>query len=423
MTVTDAGADSDELDPFEQFNRAMGQGLVTNPYPDFAAMRAEHLYAGGPRGTDGRPLDDGPPGLVTAASYDAVFEVLRDGRRFSSAGYAEIMGQVMGRTILQMDEPEHHTYRKLLQQAFSRRNMERWEPEIVRPIVDRAIDDLVAAADADAGACGGGGPRRAELVRQLTFPFPVDVVAAMFDLPREHQRRFHRLAVQLISVTVDMDLALQASQELAGLLTPLIEARRDAPGDDLISILTQSEVDGQRLTNDEILAFCRLLLPAGAETTYRSSSNLLVGLLTHPEQLAAVREDRSLIPQAIEEGLRWEPPLLTIFRTTTVDTQVCGVDLPAGTIVLVNMGAANHDDTRWDEPERFDIFRPPQPHVAFASGPHLCLGMHLARMETRVVLDRILDRLPDIRLDPDADAPVITGMTFRSPSALPVTFT
>jgi cytochrome P450 len=418
MTVTEAGAHSDEVDPFERFNRAMGQGLVTNPYPEFAGMRAEQLYAAGPRGTDGQPLHDGPPGVVTAASFDAVFEILRDGKRFSSAGYAEIMGQVMGPTILQMDEPEHHVYRKLLQQAFSRRNMERWEADVVAPVVDRAIDDLLAAGEAEAG--GAAGPRRAELVRQLTFPFPANVVATLFDLPRERLSEFHHRTIELISVSVDMDLAMRASVALAEMLTPLIEARRDDPGEDLISILTQSEVDGQRLTNDEILAFCRLLLPAGVETTYRSSSNLLVGLLTHPDQLAAVRDDRSLIPQAIEEGLRWEPPLLTIFRTTTEDTQVCGVDLPAGTIVLVNMGSANHDDTRWDDPERFDIFRPPQPHVAFASGPHLCLGMHLARMETRVVLGRILDRLPDVRLDPAAEPPVITGMTFRSPAEIRV---
>ena len=418
MTVTDAGAQSDEVDPFEAFNRAMGQGVVTNPYPDFAAMRAEHLYAAGPRGYDGRPLNEGPPGVVTAASFDAVFEVLRDGKRFSSAGYAEIMGQVMGPTILQMDEPEHHTYRKLLQQAFSRRNMERWESEIVAPVVDRAIDDLLAAGEAE--AAGAPGLRRAELVRQLTFPFPANVVAALFDLPREQLKEFHHRTVELISVSVDMAMALRASQALADLLTPMIEARRAEPGDDLISILTQAEVDGQRLTNDEILAFCRLLLPAGVETTYRSSSNLLVGLLSNPDQLDAVRDDRSLVPQAIEEGLRWECPLLTIFRTTTEDTEVCGVELPAGTVILVNMGAANHDDTRWDDPERFDIFRPPQPHVAFASGPHLCLGMHLARMETRVVLERILDRLPGIRLDPDSEPPVITGMTFRSPAEIRV---
>jgi cytochrome P450 len=257
-------------------------------------------------------------------------------------------------------------------------------------------------------------------VRQFTFPFPVNVIAALFDLPRDQLARFHRLAVELISVSVDMAVALRASVALAELLTPMIEARRDDPGDDLISLLTQAELDGKRLTNDEILAFCRLLLPAGAETTYRSSSNLLVGLLTHPDQLDAVRADCSLIPQAIEEGLRWECPLLTIFRTTTEDTEVCGVELPAGTIILVNMGAANHDERRWENPERFDIFRPPQPHVAFASGPHLCLGMHLARMETRVALEQIFDRLPDVRLDPAAEAPVITGMTFRSPAALRV---
>jgi cytochrome P450 len=411
MTVTDAGAPSDEVDPFEQFNRAMGMGVVSNPYPDFGAMRAEHLFAAGPRGFDGQPLHDGPPGVVTAASYDAVFEVLRDGRRFSSAGYAEVMGQVMGPTILQMDEPEHHTYRHLLQQAFSRRNMERWEPEVIRPIVDAQIDALLAASDG-----------HAELVRQLTFPFPINVIAALFDLPRDQLPRFHRLAVEMISVSVDMGVALRASAALAELLTPMIQARRTAPGDDLISLLGQAELDGQQLSDDEILAFCRLLLPAGAETTSRSSSNLLVGLLTHPDQLAAVRDDRSLVPQAIEEGLRWECPLLTIFRTVTEDTQVCGVDLPAGTIVLVNMGAANHDDTRWDEPERFDIFRPPQPHVAFASGPHLCLGMHLARTETRVVLEQILDRLPDVRLDPEAEPPVITGMTFRSPAEIRVLY-
>jgi len=208
-------------------------------------------------------------------------------------------------------------------------------------------------------------------------------------------------------------------------LLPLIDARRSRrrrPGDDLVSLLAHVEHDGQRLTDDEILGFCRLLLPAGAETTYRSSSNLLVGLLTNPDQLDAVRSDRGLIPQAIEEGLRWECPLLTIMRTATVDTEVCGVSIPSGSTMVVNLGSANHDERRWDDPDRFDIFRPPQPHVAFASGPHLCLGMHLSRMETQVALERVFDRLPNLRLDPDAEPPVITGQTFRSPAELRVTF-
>jgi cytochrome P450 len=187
-----------------------------------------------------------------------------------------------------------------------------------------------------------------------------------------------------------------------------------------MSLLAAAELDGQRLTDDEIFAFLRLLLPAGAETTYRSSSNLLFGLLTHPEQLDALRADRGLMPAAIEEGLRWEPPLLTIIRTATRDTEVEGVPIRAGSMIVVNMGSANHDERYWADPESFDIRRPARQHLAFAFGPHMCLGMHLARLETRVVLERLFDRLPGLRLDPDADAPYITGMTFRAPAALPV---
>ena len=190
---------------------------------------------------------------------------------------------------------------------------------------------------------------------------------------------------------------------------------------DVISVLVKAELEGQRLTDDEIIAFLRLLLPAGAETTYRSSSNLLFGLLTN-NQLDALRADRDLMPQAIEEGLRWEPPLLTIMRTATCDTVVEGVDIKAGATIVVNMGSANHDEKYWENPEEFDIFRRAPQHLAFAFGPHMCLGLHLARMETRVVVGRLLDRLPDLRLDPEAEAPYITGMTFRAPNALPVIF-
>jgi cytochrome P450 len=219
-----------------------------------------------------------------------------------------------------------------------------------------------------------------------------------------------------------MDKALNASNSLYDYLVDFVHLRRDEPGNDMISVLAHSDHEGQKLTDDEIIAFCRLLLPAGAETTYRSSSNLMTGLLTHPEQLDAVRNDRSLLPQAIEEGLRWEPPLLTIMRTATQDTSVCGVDIEAGAVMVVNMGAANHDERRWQDADAFDIFRSQTGHIAFASGPHMCLGMHLARMETRVAVNRIFDRLPNVRLDPDAEPPYITGMTFRSPPRLEVIF-
>jgi cytochrome P450 len=136
-----------------------------------------------------------------------------------------------------------------------------------------------------------------------------------------------------------------------------------------------------------------------------------------------VRRDRSLLARAIEEGLRWEPPLLSIMRTATADTAVEGVAIPAGAAISVSLGAANRDPSRWTDPDRFDVLREPKPHLAFALGPHVCLGMHLARMETRVVLETLFDRLPDLRLDAAAEDVHISGLVFRSPRSLPVVFT
>jgi cytochrome P450 len=412
MSTTDApSVEEDDYDPFELFNRANGAGTVDNPYPDFIPLRRDNPVAE----MDLRDMfdlndDDVPRNTVwTINSFDTVQAVLRDGEAFSSAGYADVMGMVFGHSILEMDEPEHHTYRGLIQQAFTRKAMERWEADVIGPAVHGLIDGFV-------------GDGRADLVRDLTFPFPFEVIADQLVLPEDDKPRFHRMATELISVQVSMERALKASSDLYDYFSRIIAERRAAPAQDLVSVLAEADLDGQQLTDDEIIAFLRLLLSAGAETTYRSSSNLLFGLLTHPDQLEAVRDDRSLLPQAIEEALRWEPPLLTILRTAVRDVELGGKTLKAGDSVVINIGGANHDETRWDDPESFDIFRPQVPHIAFASGVHMCLGIHLARMETMVAMNAILDRLPDVRIDPDAEAPYITGMVFRAPPHLPVVF-
>jgi cytochrome P450 len=203
----------------------------------------------------------------------------------------------------------------------------------------------------------------------------------------------------------------------------VVAERRAHPADDVISDLVAAEIDGEKLTDEAIYSFLRLLLPAGAETTYRSSGNLLYLLLTHPDQLAAVQADRTLLPQAIEEGMRIEPPLLTITRTTTCDVEVAGVPMGPGEPITTHIGSANHDETRWDNAEAFDIFRPAQPHIAFAHGPHMCLGMHLARLETRVLLNRVFDRLDGLELRAGDGDPHIRGDVFRAPTSLPVAFT
>ncbi len=402
-----------EPDPFERFNRAQGVGAVRDPYPGLAAMRSQatvhRIDLRGQAASNGNPMTKAPPEIYAVLDFDGVYEILRDGARFSSAGYARSMGPVMGHTILEMDGDEHRHHRALIARAFTRRGLERWERELVRPVVEACVDRFATLGAAD-------------LVRELTFPFPVRVLAGMLGLPAESHDHFHRLAVELISVGIDYETGMSASRELGALFEPIIETRRLAPTDDLISMLARAELDGTRLSDEKILAFLRLLAPAGAETTYRSSSNLLFGLLAHPEQLDAVRREPALLPQAIEEGLRWECPLLSILRTATVDTEIGGVAIPQGAAVAVNLGAANRDPARWPDPDRFDILRAPKPHIAFALGPHVCLGMHLARMETRVLLETLFERLPGLRLDPDAEDVHVSGLLFRAPLALPVRF-
>jgi cytochrome P450 len=348
------------------------------------------------------------PGWI-AFRYEDCSRILRDARTFTSTGYDSTIGMVMGHMILGMDDPEHRGHRNLVAHAFREKSLARWEPEFIGPIIDELIDRFAEDGEAD-------------LVRQLTFEFPVRVIARLLGLPEEDFGQFQRWSVELIGLVADIDRGLAASEALRDYFGGVVADRRAHPKEDVISDLVTAHVDGERLTDESIYSFLRLLLPAGAETTYRSSGNLLYLLLTHTDQMEAVRNDRSLLPQAIEEALRFEPPLLTIARTTTCEVELGGVTLQTGEGISPNIGSANHDETRWDNAEEFDIFRPALPHIAFAHGPHMCLGMHLARLETRALVNRVIDRLPDLALNPGDGDPHIRGQVFRSPTALPVTF-
>lgn len=196
------------------------------------------------------------------------------------------------------------------------------------------------------------------------------------------------------------------------LLRAILASRRAEPKDDLISALAEAEIDGEKLADEEIYSFLRLLLPAGVATTYRSLGSLLLALLSDPAQLDAIRADRSLLPQAIEEGVRWEPPLLTITRVATRDTELGGVPIPAGSTVMPMLGSANRQEDRYPDPDTFDIFRQARAHLGWGHGVHVCLGMHLARLEMRTAINLLLDRLPNLRLDPDADDPHIRRADF-----------
>ena len=398
-----ANGDSD----FEVFDDAVA-GDARDPYPELALARNAHPVQR--LEMSNMPHDEAHP-VFFVYRYDDVLDVLRDGETFSSAHIIElIMGDVMGKhIILGMDNPEHRRYRALVSTAFRRNAFARWEAELVVPVANELVDRFA-------------GRGRAELVREFTFPYPTKVTAGLLGLPGEDYRQFQRWSIAILSVIGKRDQAIAASAEMREYLAWVLGERRREPREDLISELAHAELDGERLTDEEIFSFLRLLLPAGVETTYRSTGNVLFSLLSRPGQLDAVRADRSLVPQAIEEALRFETPLLNITRLAVRDTVLSGVPIPAGSTVMLMLAAANRDETRWPDAERFDILRDPKVHISFGQGPHVCLGMHLARIEMRVALNLLLDRLPDLRLDPDGGDPYIRGQVFRSPTSLPVLF-
>ena len=383
--------------------------LLRDPYPLFARMRRESgVFKGSVMDWSKTPDSMIPEHLYAAVSFDAVDRVFRDAKVFNSHIYDSTIGLFIGPTILAMEGKKHWEHRNLVSAAFKSKSLLRWEPEIVRPVVNALIDEFIGAGEAD-------------LVKDFTFEFPTRVISKLLGLPEDDLPWFCKRAVELISYTVKHKRAFEASAALKDHFLQQIEQRRSKPTEDIIGDLVNAEIDGEKLSDEAIYSFLRLLLPAGLETTYRSSGNLLYLLLSHPDQFQAVQEDHELIAPAIEEGLRFETPLTTVQRYAMEDTEVEGVALPAGAVVDVCIGSANRDERRWERSEQFDIFRKRMPHLSFAAGEHTCMGLHLARMETRVALESLLTRLTDIKLITD-DNPHIWGQPFRSPTAIPVTF-
>ncbi|OBF20380.1 cytochrome P450 [Mycobacterium sp. ACS4331] len=393
----------DIRDAQQRFNEGMGAQGDASPYPLLKELRSQ------------APIHPGWPemgvqassSIFTAYTFDAVKAIFTDNATFSTRCYEDVVRPLQGPTILEMQEPEHAVYRRLHEFAFARSSMRRWDSELVGPLVHSTIARFKDA-------------KRADLVDAVFMPIPVRVIAALLGLPDEDVLYFHRLAIDLLGFRGDMDRAMAASAEMKEYFVGILADRRATPRDDMVSILAAAEVNGVRMSDEQIYGFMRNLLPAGAETTSRSTASLALALLTHPRQLEAVRKDRSLLPQAIEEGIRWETPLLNFMREVTRDTEMCGIAIPKGATMMLSLGSANHDESRWDQPEKFDIFRDRRPHIGFAHGAHVCLGMHLARLETTKIFTALLDELPGLRLDPDAPPPYVSGTMFRSPPRLDV---
>ena len=276
----------DDLEDFGAFDDVVS-GNVRDPYPELARQRHEtpiqRIDMSAMPGEEGKPV-------FIVYRHEDIQTMLRDNETFSSNVVIQIFGDVLGHGVmLGMDEPVHGRLRSLVTKAFTQKALARWEDEIVGRIGNELIDQFASNGKAD-------------LVKAFTFPYPTRIIAALLGLPEEDFPQFQRWSISMLSFTVNPERGQAASQALVDYFKPILQARRAEPRDDLISSLAAAEIDGEKLADEDIYSFIRLLLPAGVETTYRSLGNLLFGLLTNPDQLEAVRADRSLLAAGDRRG-------------------------------------------------------------------------------------------------------------------------
>jgi cytochrome P450 len=404
-------ADAD-FDPFATFESAVHSDSQVDPYDRLDELRRDAaVFALDYRELLGSATDATLRGLpkYMVLGSPQIQQVLESPDTYSNRIFERNIGQCFGRSLSVMDAPEHTRYRRIFQKVFLPAVVAKWGETLVDPVVSELLQRLIPAG-------------RADLVGDFTKHYPFQVIYRQLDLPRDDIGIFHKLAVGLTCIVVDVAHGVEASEKLGAYYDLLLQERRAGNGEDLVSLLGRVEIEGQQLPDDVLVSFLRQLINAAGDTTYRATSSLLVGLLTHPEQLERVRKDRSLVPAAIEEALRWEPPVTVCPRLTTRATVLGEVEIPAGCEVDAMTGAYNRDPLRYDNPNRFDITRKAQRHLAFAFGPHVCIGQHLARVEMSRALNAILDRLPNLRLDPDYPPPRILGVNMRAPQSLHVRF-
>jgi cytochrome P450 len=334
-----------------------------DPYPMFAEMR---------RATPVAHVQMMKRESWVVTRYDDVRNVLRDGETFSSRANAEV-SRFMGRTILEMDGREHGRHRALISSIFTAKAIDALHP-VIEGLAHERVDTFVAAG-------------RADLVAELTTIFPVQVIAHIVGVPRADYPSFMRWSLDLIAFSRDPQKGHDASRRLHDYLLPIVQQRRAEPRDDVITKLVTGTVDDVGLSDDEVISFLRLLMPAGAETTFKLLGNMMVALLSDREvRYERVRADRTLVPWAIEETLRWETPVLFVARQATRPTTIAGVDVPDGGVVSAVIAAANRDESHYPDPDRFDLDRRADDHLSFGFGRHFCLGYHLAKTEARAAL-------------------------------------
>jgi cytochrome P450 len=393
------------------YNARSGGGYEDDPYPLWHRLRETgpvhegtvHELTGVPGDLmfQGLPYPDRPH--FSVFSWEGCDAAYRDSEVFASSPEpVDVRGGPAGavNSMLSMGGTEHRRYRALVQPSFVPGRADWWIHNWIEKTVDLLVD-------------GFAGDGRAELNVDFCAAIPVLTITNSFGVPVER--------------ALDIRASLHQPMRIIEMLAPIVAARRESPRDDLISVLVQAEItdeDGSRhrLSDAEVYSFSLLLLAAGSGTTWKQMGITIAALLARPDLLAAVREDRSRLRLVIEESLRWMPTDPMFSRHVMRDVDFFGTRLPAGSVLHLCLGAANRDPNRWEEPDRFDPDRRLRPSFAFGGGVHICLGMHVARAEIRIAVNALLDRLPNLRLDPDAEPPRFVGLYERGATAIPVLF-
>ncbi|MFE2474926.1 cytochrome P450 [Streptomyces sp. NPDC059389] len=380
-----------------------GADFAADPYPVYAALRE--------KGTVHRVHVPGSGDVWLVLGRDEVRAALTDPRLCNdirhSATWEGDGGNAIGLNMLQTDAPQHTRLRGLVAREFTAGRVEAMRPR-VRRIADGLLDALPPAGAAD-------------LVAAYALPLPLTVICELLGVPLADRHHFHAWSTELVAPSSPA-AAGAAAGEMSAYFAALIAAKAGDPGTDLMSALVQASTEQDGLSPEELLGMAFLLLVAGHETTVNLISSAVLALLRHPDQLAAVRADPRLIDGAVEEALRYDGPVTAAaFRHAAESVEIAGVRIPAGDSVMLSLAAASRDPGHFPDPDRFDVRRPAQGHLAFGHGIHHCLGAPLARLEGRTALQTLLRRLPDFTLDLAPESLVRRpGAMLRGVAALPV---
>jgi cytochrome P450 len=374
-----------------------------NPFPHYERMReTAPVYF------------DEQSGSWHVFRYDDVQRALSEYGTFSShmgGDDASGTGQLFASSLIATDPPRHRQLRSLVTQAFTPKAVDALAPRIAA-VTDELLEGIAARGSAD-------------LIKELAYPLPVIVIAELMGIPAEDRERFKQWSDVIVSQTRSNSTTESHSAtntEMTEYFLALIDRRRNRPGQDLISILLGAEIEGQKLTVPELLGFCALLLVAGNETTTNLIGNAVLCLAEHPGAMNRLLREPTLLPQTIEEVLRFRSPVQSMYRVTVTETTLGDELIPANAPIVAWIGSANRDERQFQRPAEFDVDRGQNRHLAFGHGIHFCLGAPLARLEARIAMASLLSRLPGLSLTKGAQLERMESTIIYGLKALPVSW-